>query len=172
MKCGKPIGSFEREYCSDCETYPHRFEEGRSALLYEKGARRAIDRLKFYNKRESVPFFGTCLAALAREAFPRWRPDCLAPVPMHRRKRAQRGFDQAALLAGELGKKTGMPVREDLLVRTRYTQASKRLGRAGRRKNLRGVFTVNTDAPIPKRVVLVDDIYTTGIERQQFGLCA
>lgn len=170
LKCGKPIDSFEREYCSDCETHPHRYEEGRAALLYEKGARRAIDRLKFYNRRESVPFFGVCLSMLAAEYFPRWKPDCLVPVPMHPKKRAERGFDQAALLAEELGRRTGVEVREDLLVRQRYTGASKKLGRASRRKNLRGVFEVNKDADIPFSVVLIDDIYTTGTTMDEAGL--
>ncbi len=169
LKCGKPIDNSEREYCSDCETHPHRYEEGRAALLYEKGARRAIDRLKFYNRRESVPFFGVCLSMLAAEYFPRWKPDCLVPVPMHPKKRAERGFDQAALLAEELGRRTGVEVREDLLIRQRYTGASKKLGRASRRKNLRGVFAVNDDADIPFSVVLIDDIYTTGATMDEAG---
>jgi len=180
MKCGKPIGNPEKEYCADCERHPHQFEEGRSALLYERGARGAVDRLKFYNKREYVPFFGMVLENLAVETFFRWRPECLVPVPMHPRKKAERGFDQAALLAEELGRRTGVPVREDILERTRYTKASKRLGKAGRRRNLRGAFSVrckpagedrmipagNTAAAkggrLPDRVVLIDDIYTTG----------
>ena len=168
MKCGKPIDSFEKEYCSDCERTPHWYEEGRAALLYEKGARRAIDRLKFYNRREYVPFFGRCLEKLAEEYFPRWKPDCLVPVPMHRKKKAERGYDQAALLARELGRRTGIPVREDLLVRIRYTKASKKLGRSGRRKNLRGVFAVQ-GRDIPHTVVLIDDIYTTGATMDEAG---
>lgn len=162
QKCGKPIDSYEKEYCADCGTRPHRYEEGRAALLYEKGARRAIDRLKFYNRRESIPFFGICLARTARDVLPRWRPDCLVPVPMHPKKRAERGFDQAALLAEELGRRCGVEVRKDLLVRTRYTGASRKLGRSSRRKNLRGVFAVPQGAEIPDRAVLVDDIYTSG----------
>ena len=174
MRCGKPIDSPEQEYCSDCEVHPHRFEEGRSALLYEKGARKAVDRLKFYNKREYIPFFGTCLEKLANESFPRWKPDCLVPIPMHPWKRAERGFDQASLLARELGKRCGIPVREDLLIRTRYTAASKRLGRSRRRKNRRGVFAVpehiRTDRiSIPRSVVLIDDIYTTGATMDEAG---
>lgn len=93
---------------------------------------------------------------------PRWRPDCLVPVPMHPKKRAERGFDQAALLAEELGRRCGVEVRKDLLVRTRYTGASRKLGRSSRRKNLRGVFAVPQGVEIPDRAVLVDDIYTSG----------
>jgi len=162
LRCGKPVDSFEKEYCADCELHPHRFEEGRAAMLYEKGARRAIDRLKFYNRREYVPFFGACMEIIAADTFPRWKPDCLVPVPMHRRKKAERGYDQAALLARELGRRTGVAVREDLLIRTRYTRASKKLGRSSRRKNLRGVFAVSDRTAIPHTVVLIDDIYTSG----------
>ncbi len=169
VKCGKPIDSPEREYCLDCGMHPHWFQEGRSAFLYEKGARLAVDRLKFYNRREYVGFFGQVLQALSEETFPRWHPDCLVPVPMHPRKKAERGYDQAALLAEELGRRLHMSVREDLLVRARYTGASKKLGRSGRRKNLRGAFAVQDNVQIPERIVLIDDIYTTGATMDEAG---
>ena len=169
MKCGRPIDSPENEYCQDCMTHPHHFEEGRSAMLYERGARQAIDRLKFYNRREYIPFFGACLEKAAKDTFPRWKPDCLVPVPMHPRKRAERGFDQAALLAEELSSRCGIPVREDLLIRTRYTKASKKLGRSMRRRNLRGVFAVRVGVRVPETAVLIDDICTTAATIDEAG---
>ncbi len=162
MRCGKPISNQEKEFCADCEGHLHLFDEGRAVFLYEKGIRLSVNRLKFNNRREYIPFYGECLYGLYREMAPAWRAECLVPVPMHPKKRAVRGFDQAVLLADYLSGKCMLPVREDLLVRTRLTQSSKKLGRSDRRKNLRGVFSTHTGAGIPESVILIDDIYTTG----------
>ena len=170
--CGKPVSDPRQELCGDCARHPHLYERGRAAFLYEKQVRRSVDRLKFYNRREYIPFYGACLYRILCEEIYDWRPECLIPVPMHPKKKAERGFDQAALLAEELGRRSNVPVREDILYRKRYTGASKKLGRASRRKNLRGVFAVHDRAVLPGRVVLIDDIYTTGVVRQQFGICA
>lgn len=170
FKCGKPVSDPRRELCGDCERHPHLYDQGRAAFLYEKQVRRSVDRLKFYNRREYIPFYGACLHRILREEIYAWRPDCLIPIPMHPKKRAERGFDQAALLAEELGRISGIPVGEDILYRKRYTGASKKLGRASRRKNLRGVFAVREGITPLARVVLIDDIYTTGATMDEASL--
>ena len=162
MCCGKPIARHERQLCADCETRSHLFDEGRAVFLYEKGVRLSVNRLKFLNRREYIPFYGECLYRLFLEMEPFWRAQCLVPVPMHPKKRAVRGFDQAMLLARALSRLSNLPLKEDLLVRTRFTQSSKKLSRMERRKNLRGVFRIRPEADIPSSVILIDDIYTTG----------
>ena len=151
-----------RELCSDCESRLHYFDEGRAAFLYEKGMRRSVDRMKFHNHREYIPFYARSMAAASASVLPVWRPECILPVPMHPKKRAERGFDQSLLLASALGSLTGIRVEERALVRTRYTKASKKLGRESRKKNMRGVFAADPAVRLPARVLLVDDIYTTG----------
>ena len=162
MCCGKPLWRHESQLCADCEARPHLFEEGRAVFLYEKGVRLSVNRLKFLNRREYIPFYGECLYQLFLEMQPFWRAQCLVPVPMHPKKRAVRGFDQAMLLARSLCGQCRLPLEENLLVRTRFTQSSKKLSRSERRKNLRGVFAVRPEADIPSSVILIDDIYTTG----------
>ena len=162
MCCGKPLIRHERELCADCETSGHRFDEGRAVFLYEKGIRLSVNRMKFLNRREYLPFYGTCLFRLFLEMQPFWRAECLVPVPMHPKKRAKRGYDQAVLLARSLSRLNHLPVREDLLVRTRLTESSKKLGKTERRKNLRGVFRVSPETIVPESVILIDDIFTTG----------
>jgi predicted amidophosphoribosyltransferase len=154
--------------------------------VYEKGLRRAVDRLKFHNRREYVPFFAEAMAQLAMQLFPRWQPAYLIPIPMHAKKKKERGFDQAQLLAEELGRRIRrniedsrarfirpnsedsrirqprFEVRSDILVRTRYTKASKQLDRTARKQNLRGAFAVRPGIRLSGAVVLIDDIYTTG----------
>ena len=162
MYCGKPLMRREKELCADCERHTHPFDEGRAVFLYEKGIRLSVNRLKFMNRREYIPFYGECLFARFLEMQPSWRAQVLVPVPMHPKKRSVRGFDQASLLARSLGGLCQLPVREDLLERTHLTKSSKKLGRTDRRKNLRGVFRVRPGAGIPESVILIDDIYTTG----------
>lgn len=162
MRCGKPLLHHEDQLCADCEMRPHLFDEGRAVFMYEKGIRLSVNRLKFNNRREYVPFFGQCLYQLFLEMEPFWMAQCLVPVPMHPKKKAARGFDQAQLLARELSLLCRLPSKERLLVRTRFTQSSKKLSRAERRKNLRGVFDVRPEADLPSSVILIDDIYTTG----------
>lgn len=170
MCCGKPLNLKEREYCADCERHSHVYDEGRAVFLYEKGIRLSVNRLKFNNQRYSIPFYGEWLLSMLREMEPVWKAECLVPVPMHPKKRAVRGFDQAVLLGRCLSSLSHIPCREDLLVRTRLTQSSKKLGRTGRRKNLRGAFRVNPDAVIPESVILIDDIYTTGATMDEASL--
>ncbi len=168
--CGKPVGSDEQLLCPDCEIHPHIYNEGRAVFLYEKGVRASINRLKFFNRREYVPFYSLCLSMLLHEKNMYWHAQCLAPIPMHPKKRAQRGFDQAALLATGLSRISGLPVLNDLLVRKRYTASSKKLGRTARRKNLRGVFCVRQGLQVPESVILIDDIYTTGATMDEAAL--
>ena len=162
MCCGKPLLRHEKELCADCETRGHIFSEGRAVFLYEKGIRLSVNRMKFLNRREYLPFYARCLHRLLLEMEPYWQARCLVPIPMHPKKRAARGYDQAVLLARSLARISGLPVSEHLLIRTRLTKSSKKLSRSERRKNLRGVFSIHPEAVIPESVILVDDIYTTG----------
>ena len=139
VRCGKPIAS---PLCADCERTDHAFTEGRAALLYEKGVRLSVNRMKFYNHREYLPFYAACMYAAHRGHLQKWNAACIIPVPMHPKKRAERGFDQAVLLARALSGLCRIPVLENVLIRTRYTKASRKLGREHRLANLRGAFTV------------------------------
>ncbi len=170
MRCGKPVSNHEKELCADCETHNHLFDEGRAVFLYEKGVRLSVNRLKFYNHREYIPFYGECLLGLYLEMAPLWKAQCLVPIPMHPRKRAIRGFDQAQLLAGYLSMRCNLPVLDNLLIRSRFTKSSKKLGRSDRRKNLRGVFRIHDGADIPESVILIDDIFTTGATMDEASL--
>lgn len=86
--------------------------------------------------------------------------DCVSPVPMHIRRRRKRGVNQAMLLAREVATGLGLPM-EEALVRTRNTHQQARLTDAERLHNLDGAFAVTADV-VGKRVLLVDDVCTTG----------
>lgn len=90
-------------------------------------------------------------------------PDVLVPVPLHRKKLKSRGYNQAACLARALGKNLGLPMDEKLVKRIRNTAPMKRLNPTERQNNLKKAFIIGrNDVKLYDRVILVDDIYTTG----------
>jgi ComF family protein len=88
--------------------------------------------------------------------------DVIVPVPLHTRRLRERGYNQAALLARELGKGVGLPVLEDAVARVRYTSPQVDLNAEERKENVQGAFHCPTDRVAGKSVLLVDDVYTTG----------
>jgi ComF family protein len=88
--------------------------------------------------------------------------DSVIAMPMHWRKRWERGFNQAELLAEPVAKRLGLPLKRNLR-RTRHTQAQAGLDEAARRANLRGSFTVVAGEQLSgQHVLLIDDVFTTG----------
>lgn len=90
------------------------------------------------------------------------RYDVMVPVPLHRQRLYERGFNQAMLLCRGIGEVWGIEINETGLARTRRTAPQIRLTVAQREKNVRGAFAVRGDGFSGKRVLLVDDVYTTG----------
>ena len=87
----------------------------------------------------------------------------IIPIPMYKRKKRQRGYNQAEILAKCLGKRLQIPVDTKSLARVRKTIPQKSLGRKEREINLKNAFKTSTNALELKKVLLVDDIYTTGV---------
>ena len=93
--------------------------------------------------------------------------DQIIPVPLHRRRYVERGFNQATLLAQMIATHTALPILDTTLVRHRATQQQAQLGRADRKKNVAGAFEVCKQAAIEgTHILLVDDVYTTGSTMQ------
>jgi ComF family protein len=89
--------------------------------------------------------------------------DILVPVPLHHRRLRERGFNQAALIARELGRQTGRPCCEGVLVRRRDTAPQTGLSAAARRRNVAAAFAARRRGLVAGRVMtLVDDVFTTG----------
>jgi ComF family protein len=131
-----------------------------AAFRFEGSLRRTLQRLKYGGAaRLARP-----LAAAAAPDLTKLRdltgPLPLVPIPVHRFRQRERGYNQAALIAKSLGQECGLPVLE-LLVRDRVTTKQHRLDRAGRLRNLRGAFGLAAGARPPPAVILVDDILTT-----------
>jgi competence protein ComFC len=131
----------------------------RSAGYHEGPLREAVLRLKFGRKLALV----TPLAELLGDSVDReWRPDALVPVPDHWTRRLGRGYNQAELLARQLGRLLETPV-EIALRRVRHTGQQIGHGAVERSQRLRGAFDLHPKASVSgRRVLLVDDVWTTG----------
>ena len=90
------------------------------------------------------------------------KPDGLIPVPLHPRKKRRRGYNQAALLAKVLGEELGIPVYENVVARKKKTRALKLLNPEERLNNLKKAFILMENGVKLNRLIIIDDIYTTG----------
>jgi ComF family protein len=143
-------------------------ELGVAALRHEGVVRRCLQRLKYGGaSRLAVILAAQSLPALDR-LLALSGPATLVPVPLHPIRRRERGYNQAALVAQALAEARGLTLA-DILIRGRQTQRQHRLDRAARVQNLRSAIRVRPGRRAPARVILVDDILTTGAT---FEACA
>ena len=178
MKCGRSLGKTVRRetdnaalgvrkeegrvYCPDCERHPHAYDFGYCLARYHSVAR-GIYRMKYAGRRENAKWFGKEIVRCLGEEIRRLDPEVLVPVPLHRTRLRKRGYNQAADLAYAISALTGIPVREDLVERKVNTTPMKRSdNEQKRRNNMKNAFQLRTDDVKYKRIVLVDDIYTSG----------
>lgn len=161
-KCGKSVRSPEQEYCFDCSRQKHAFTRGWAVFSYEKEIKQSVYQFKFHNKREYSRFYGAEMVRTYGKEIVRWHPDVLIPIPMYKKKQRQRGYNQAELLAREIGEALSIPVDTKILYRVKKTTPQKELTRKEREINLKNAFKTGADAVKLKKVLLVDDIYTTG----------
>lgn len=122
---------------------------------------KALHTMKYHGVYALAIDFGRELGLWSRAVLPPEGVDCLVPVPLHRLKHVERSFNQAEKIAVGVGELYGKPVRTDLLERQRYTPTQTGLSAKARRKNLDGAFRT-LSADMPARVLLVDDVVTTG----------
>lgn len=161
-KCGKPLEKEETEYCADCARRKHAYARGRAVFPYDRLMRASIARFKYRGRREYADFYAEEMVKSLGELLLSWEPDALIPVPLHKSRMKRRGFNQAELTARKIGESLGIPVKTGLLLRTKKTSPQKELNDTQRRANLKNAFQVSQNDVRLKKVVLVDDIYTTG----------
>jgi len=122
--------------------------------------RTAIHRFKYSNMRLLAAPLGQLMSQyLLRNQLP---VDVIVPVPLHPHRLRERGYNQAALLAKEMEKALGLPLLEDALVRVRSTIPQVGLSARERRDNVRGAFHWADRSLEGQRILLVDDVCTTG----------
>ncbi len=153
-------GTVARDECDRCRQQDLRFTRAVAVSAYDEVTRELIHAFKFAGVKRLAAPWGELLAARVRAAgFPE-KLDLIVPVPLHPRRRRERGYNQAELLARELAARLGWPLA-DCLERIRHTPAQASLDRAARLDNPRGAFVAWGDLR-DRRCLLVDDVLTTG----------
>jgi ComF family protein len=166
-KCSKPIELEEKEYCTDCEHKNFHFVKGYSVWIYDETMRHSIAEFKYHSKKEYAEFYVQEMVRHYGINIERLSPDVIVPVPVHKSKYLERGYNQADILARGLGKELELPVLSKLLIRSKKTLPQKQLSDKERLKNLQEAFCLNQKVleGFPKEInsiLLVDDIFTTG----------
>jgi ComF family protein len=152
-RCGRPSAT-DVERCGDCPQGP--ITSARAAFAYRGPARDAVHRLKFSGWRGVGDALAAALAALGPPP-----ADAVTWVPLAPRRRAERGFDQARVLARALARELGLPAAA-FVRRTMATAPQSRRTREERLHAMAGAFACIPHRPPPARVLLVDDVLTTG----------
>lgn len=168
--CGEIIPA-ERRCCSRCKNslacdHPAFFLDGLDACFafadYSHEAAQAVHRLKFQNQPQLARVFAILMAQHLGPALLEEEPDLLCGVAMHTKRKRKRGYNQAQLIAQELAKQLHLPCQQ-FLEKTAATAAQHTLSAAERRTNLQGVYRVLDEQQVAgKRILLVDDVITTG----------
>ena len=160
LRCSQPLA--RGDACRRCLASPLAIDRIVAPFLMEGAAREAVHRLKYNNLRAIAPTLGALLADFlaARQV----RGDILVPVPLHPRRERRRGYNQAALLARDVGERLGIPVVSEALVRSKDTPSQTGRSQAeDRRANVQGSFRCpSPEAVNGLDVLLLDDVCTTG----------
>lgn len=166
MKCGRSLSGgvygTERELCADCEAHPHLYDHGYPLAEYHSVAQ-AIYRMKYAGRRQNAEFFGDEIVRRMGRELLTLHADALVPVPLYRARMRRRGYNQAADVARAISKRLNIPVREDLILRVKNTAPMKQSDeRQKRRNNLKNAFQLQGNDVKCMRIIIVDDIYTSG----------
>lgn len=168
-QCGRPIVSaavaegISQPRCHLCRSGVYGFDMARSFGAYTARMARAILLLKYGEVYPIGAWFARLLLAVAQPQPLEFAADAVVPVPLDRGRRRERGYNQADLIARPLARLLGIPFRSNLLVRTRPRPNQLRLTRRERWETVRGAYAIHQSAQVDKlRVLLVDDVFTTG----------
>lgn len=178
MCCGKELTGATEQYCFDCARTGHVYTQGAAVFVYTDAIKKSIYRFKYKDKREYAAWYAKMMAEHCGDRIRMWNPDVMVPVPLYRDKLRRRGYNQAELIAKELGEIVNIRVDSGYLIRNRETAPMKSLKGEERAKNLKKAFNIRANGVKYNKVLLVDDIYTTGAtidacaeELKDFGVC-
>lgn len=164
--CAQPVGGERHEesrvtlICGACLRRPPRYDATYCPYLYAYPLDHLVRGLKYHGAVAQGRVLSELLARAVQRMRGGTRPDILLPVPLGQRRFRERGYNQAIELGRYVEKRIGVPLRADVVIRTRETREQAALDRKERRKNIRGAFTVARD--IPAHIAIIDDVITTG----------
>ena len=163
--CGDPVaGAVDHDFiCYSCSAEKPAFDGARSAARYDGVVGEALRQLKYEKALWLAPDLAELLCNCIGAEYPDRAFDVLIPVPLHHVRRRERGYNQSAVLAHELGRRMGCPVRFRALKRIRPTATQTNLTAKERLSNVANAFQNRREKGLAgRRVLLIDDVMTTG----------
>ncbi len=157
-RCANPLPRTDSPLCAECLKRFPRFDSACAPLLYQDTVQRLVRDLKFHGRLVNASALSAQIRAGLGAAA---RPDLIIPVPLHRSRLRQRGFNQATELIRPIAQALRIPLEGHICQRVRVTCEQTRLNGAARRRNLRDAFRVSEQLD-GARVAIFDDVMTTG----------
>lgn len=137
-----------------------------SAFVFEKDKelQTLVHELKYNKRFLNGVFLGKQIAGLRKELIQNWNIDLIIPIPLHKLKLAERGYNQAYYISQGLSKKLNIPLNKTIIKRKKFTKTQTKLTRKEREENLTGAFKLSGRSKIldTKNVLIIDDVITTG----------
>lgn len=158
-RCGLPVEG-SNDYCPECQESLPGFTAMRSLARYEGVIRDCVLALKYHGNQSLGDFFGQRMAQIVDNLG--WDPEVVMPVPLSPIRLTERGYNQSALLARPIAFQLGVRYNPFGLKRTRNTRSQVELTADQRRENVRDAFKADPAVVGNKRVLLIDDVTTTG----------
>jgi len=174
-KCGHPLETVvshdSKILCGNClKKTRHLFRLSRSAFSYDEASKGLIVGFKFNDKTENAKFLAQTMFVAGADIFA-VGIDVIVPVPLHLTRLISRRYNQSALLAKQLAKLSGCPVDNTSFIKHRRTRPQVELNGIARVRNVKGAFSVKYPEKIEgKRILLVDDVLTTGSTLKECAL--
>ncbi|MBI5180418.1 MAG: ComF family protein [Nitrospirae bacterium] len=151
--------------CGECREKRRYFTKAIAVGVYEGTLSEAIHILKYQKRQAMAKYLNAMVTDVLLQRL--FDSDIIIPVPLHKKRLSERGFNQSLLIAHHISKRFSIPLCIDGLQRIRWTRPQIELTKEERLKNVRGAFVVGAGfKPVPtikgKKIILVDDVYTTG----------
>ncbi len=163
-RCGLPFEHAEAVgVCGECLAHPPAFARARAVMRYDEASKPLILRFKNADRVHAAPALARWIARAGDEVLS--HAELIVPIPLHWRRLFRRRYNQSALIARALARQSGIAWSPDALARLRPTPSQGGLTARERRLNVRGAFAVperRRSLVAGKRIVLVDDVLTTG----------
>lgn len=162
LKCGKKLNDGTSEFCTDCKKRKHNFLLNRGLFVYNKQMKGCIYRYKYQNQRYYANYFAEEIVEKYGDLIHEWDVQAMIPVPLHKSRMKTRGFNQAEQVLRAMEPKLGIPLYRNYVLREKKTLPQKYLSEKGRQKNLKNAFKIAQNGVKLDKVLVCDDIYTTG----------
>ena len=158
-KCGNPVpdGCY---ICDECKNKELFFNKARAAYIFDDSSKKLVYDLKYFGKKFAAKH-------IARELIKPMcdfeSPNLIVPVPLHKNRLKERGYNQAELIAKSLSELTSLPINTTALTRKIETETQTGKSKEERKANVVGAFSIKNSLEIKnKNIILIDDVFTTG----------